>query len=439
MTRESAPRIAAVAALVVGLALLAIFALGGGDTYTINARFVDAGQVVKGGLVQLAGRPVGKVDDIRLTGDNQAELVLEITDDNAIPLRRGTVATIRTVGLSGVTNRYVSLIPGPESGQEIEDGGVLQQAETRPIVDLDTLLNTLDEPTRNKLQGIVKDADQIFEGEAAKDANTAFGYLNPAVAQGRLLAQELASDTAAVGRLVTTGAVVARTLASRQDDVGAGITSTATTLRALADERVALQDVLARAPATLRQARGTLRTTRTTLAELRPRLAELRPSAKPTADLLRALPPASRQARPVLADLNALLPSLKTALDGLPGLRDVALPAVRSAASAITQGQPVFTGLRPYAPDVVIGLTQGLGGRAAANYDANGHFARIQFATGGAVTSGLLSVLPQVNAQGGYRTGITARCPGGAAEPAADGSNPYRPDPSTCNPAHDRP
>lgn len=439
MTRESAPRIAAVAALVAGLALLAILALGGGDTYRIKARFVDAGQVVKGGLVQVAGRPVGKVDDIRLTGDNQAELVLRITDDNAIPLRRGTVATIRTVGLSGVTNRYVSLIPGPGSGREIEDGGVLEQAETRPIVDLDTLLNALDQPTRDKLQGIVKDADQIFEGDAATDANKAFGYLNPAVAQGRLLAQELAADTAAVGRLVTTGAVLARTLASRQDDVGAGITSTATALRALADERVALQDVLARAPATLRRARGTLRTTRTTLAELRPRLAELRPSAKPTADLLRALPPASRQARPVLGDLNALLPSLKTALDALPGLRDVALPAVGSAASAITEGQPVFTGLRPYAPDVVIGLTQGLGGRAAANYDANGHFARIQFATAGAVTSGLLSVLPQVNQQGGYRTGITARCPGGAAEPAADASNPYRPDPSICDPAHDRP
>ena len=40
--------------------MLAVFALGGGDTYTINARFVDAGQVVKGGLVQIAGRPVGK-------------------------------------------------------------------------------------------------------------------------------------------------------------------------------------------------------------------------------------------------------------------------------------------------------------------------------------------------------------------------------------------
>lgn len=439
MRNVPVPRIAVVAALVVVAAALAITTLGGSGDYTIKARFVDAGQVVEGGLVQIAGRPVGKVDEIRLTDANEAELVLKITEDSAKPLRRGTVATIRTVGLSGVTNRYVSLIPGPESGAEIEDGGVLQQAETRPIVDLDTVLNALDEPTRDKLQGIIKDADQIFEGPAARDANTALRYLNPAVAQGRLLAQELATDTAAVGRLVTTGATVAKTLAARRGDVASGITSTAATLRALADERTALQRTLDRAPATLRQARRTMRTTRATLADLRPALRELRPSAAPAAELLRTLPRTSRQARPVIADVNALLPAARTAVAGLPGLRDVAVPAVRSAESAVRAGQPIFTGLRPFAPDVVIGIFGGLGGRAATNYDANGHFARIAFATGGAVTSGLLSTLPQINLQGGYRTGITARCPGGATGPAQDGSNPFVPDASTCDPADNHP
>jgi len=432
------PRAAAIAALVVALAAIAILTLGGSDAYVVKARFVDAGQVVKGGLVQLSGRPVGKISDIRLTDGNEAELVLNITEDEAKPLHRGTIATIRTVGLSGVTNRYVELTPGPDSGAEIEDGGVLRQPETRPIVDLDTLLNTLDEPTRNKLRGIIKDGDKIFDG-TADDANRAFGYLNPAVAQGGALAEELATDTAAFGRLITTGAVVAKTLASRQGDVSSGITSTATTLRALADERSALESVLGRAPGTLRKASGTLRSTRAALEEFRPRLRELRPVAGPAADLLRKLGPVSRQARPVVADVNDLLPALRKALVGLPGLRDVAVPAVKSATSAVNQSLPVFRGLRPYGPDVVLGLT-GLGGRASMNFDANGHFARIAFVGfGGAGTTGLLSPLPGLDLQGGTRSAVTARCPGGAAESAADGSNPYVPEASICNRDHDRP
>ncbi len=38
----------------------------------------------------------------------------------------------------------------------------------------------------------------------------------------------------------------------------------------------------------------------------------------------------------------------------------------------------------------------------------------------------------------GYRTGLVARCPGAAAEPAPDGSNPWVPDPTLCDPAHSR-
>lgn len=431
-------RIAAVASLVLGLAVVAVIALGGGSEYVIKARFLDAGQLVKGNLVQVAGEPVGKVTDIQLTGDNQAELTLTLDDEDIMPLHRGTVAQIRLVGLSGVANRYIDLQPGPDSGEEIEDGGVLEQAETRPVVDLDTLLNALDEDTRGKLKNIIKDGDAIFEGTAAGDANRATRYLNPAVGQGRALAEELATDTAAVGRLLTTGAAVTNVLADRRDDVGNGIADTARTLRAIANERTALQSTLTRAPAVLRQARGTFATTRRTLAEFRPALRELRPAAEPLAEILRVLPRTSQQARPVLDDVVDVLPALRKVLDGAPGLATVAVPALRSATSAVTEAMPIFTGLRPYAPDVVQGLFQGLGGIATSNYDANGHLARIGFATGGPTLSGLLSPGPGTNAPG-VRSGITARCPGGAADAAQDGSNPFVPDDSLCDTGSNRP
>jgi len=425
-------RIAAIAALVVGVAAALVVVLGGGEKYVVKARFVDAGQLVKGNLVQVAGRPVGKVTAIDLTDDNQAELTLTLTDEDAIPLHRGTIAQIRLVGLSGVANRFVDLQPGPDSGDEIADGGVLQQNETRPVVDLDTLLNALDEKTRTKLKTIIKDGDQIFEGTAAGDANRAVKYLNPAIGQTRALAEELAFDTAAVGKLISTGATVTNVLANRRDDVSGGITTTARTLRAIADERTSLQDALTRAPSVLRQARRTFATTRRTLAQVRPALRDLRPAAGPLADVLRELPGTSRQARPVLDDLAALLPSLRKVLRAAPALASVAVPAVQSTTSAVRGASPIFTGLRPYAPDLVQGLFNGLGGQAATSYDANGHFARIGFATGGPTLTGVLAPGPGLNAPG-VRAGVNARCPGAAADAAEDGSNPYVPDDSICD------
>jgi hypothetical protein len=36
----------------------------------------------------------------------------------------------------------------------------------------------------------------------------------------------------------------------------------------------------------------------------------------------------------------------------------------------------------------------------------------------------------------GVRTGLDARCPGAAVEPARDGTNPWIPDKSICHPDH---
>jgi len=58
-------RIVAIAGLVVAVALVAVLLLGGGSSYQVTARFPEAGQMVKGGLVEVGGRPVGKIKDIK--------------------------------------------------------------------------------------------------------------------------------------------------------------------------------------------------------------------------------------------------------------------------------------------------------------------------------------------------------------------------------------
>ena len=104
----------------------------------------------------------------------------------------------------------------------------------------------------------------------------------------------------------------------------------------------------------------------------------------------------------------------------------------------------MLTGLRYYAPDFLLGVTNGLGGLAGANYDSNGHYARVEFVNApqtsvSGVASTLIpsgALLPGVF---GVREHLTARCPGGDAPPAPDGSNPWLLGSPWCDAADDVP
>ena len=110
-------KLLAIVALVAALAVVGSVLLGaGGPDYVVRARFADAGQLVKGNLVQVAGVKVGSVHGIRLTPDGQAEIAMKIDDAAYRPLRRGTRAIIRQASLSGVANRYIDLQLPPGYG-----------------------------------------------------------------------------------------------------------------------------------------------------------------------------------------------------------------------------------------------------------------------------------------------------------------------------------
>lgn len=427
---RAVPRYAALGALVVALiAVLLVFR--GSDPYRINARFVDAGQLVEGGLVQVGSRDVGSIERIELADDGVANLVLAIDDEEITPLRRGTVARIRTVGLTGVANRFVELAPGPTTGEEIPDEGMLTTAETRGIVDLDVLFNAFDPKSRERLQGIIRNGADIFAGRTA-GANEGLGYLAPALFQSKELAAELVYDRFALEQLLKTGAVTARALASRPDDISEGITSTATTLSAIASRRDELASALRNAPALLERPDGVLGGLRTIVTETRPALRELRPVAPRLVRVLAEIVPTSRQSIPVIQQARSLFPPLTEALDGLPRLQRSAVPALRSSVNTIISLMPIVDGLRPYTPEIANGVVSGLGNRAAGYFDANGHFARINL---NQPPEGIAGIFNVGDGLGGFETGQGFRCPGGATEPADDGSNPYIEDPDDCDPA----
>jgi phospholipid/cholesterol/gamma-HCH transport system substrate-binding protein len=221
------------------------------------------------------------------------------------------------------------------------------------------------------------------------------------------------------------------------------VANTARALGAIASERAAFSDDLARAPGVLTRATATLALTRPALVALGPDLDEIPPAAKPLALVLGRVAPAAAQLRPVTSELDRLLPVLNTSLRGLTPLGPVADDALRTTATALKNSMHIFQGLREYGSDLAIGVFAGLGGISSAPYDAVGHYLRVeamaspQASTGGLLQTllGNLKVIPGLS---GVRSAI-APCPGGAAPPAPDHSNPWIPDPSICNPLDDHP
>ena len=112
-----------------------------------------------------------------------------------------------------------------------------------------------------------------------------------------------------------------------------------------------------------------------------------------------------------------------------PRLEQVARPALKNSTQALKDSTPVLRFVRPYTADLVGWLRDF--GQGAANYDANGHFARIQpifnaYSFADNPTGGTLTPVAPNQRLAGLQTGFVRRCPGAASQPAADGSAPWR-------------
>jgi phospholipid/cholesterol/gamma-HCH transport system substrate-binding protein len=425
----SAARGAVLGLLVAAVAVVAIVLLGGAKTTSYKLRFENAGQLVKGDDVQIGGRRIGSIDKIELTNDNQAEVHISVEDGFA-PLHEGTTATIRATSLSGIANRYVALTPGANSRPKLDAGSTLQADKTTAPVDLDQLFATFDPKTRKSLQNVIKGSAQQYDG-VAKQGNEALKYFNPALNSTSRLVNELISDQQVFQDFVVNSSKVVTSIAERRDDLSSLVTNSNTTAKAIADENNALYDALGILPGTIRKANTTFVNLRGTLGDLDTLVNTSKPATKELAPLLRELRPLVANARPTIKDLRTLIRKpgngndLVELLRKAPRLEQAAKPAFSNSVTALQKSDPVLAFIRPYTPDFTGWLRDF--GQTTANYDANGHYARIQpIFNAFQLTDNTLTPIPNNQRAVGTKTGQFRRCPGTATQQLADKSNPWR-------------
>jgi phospholipid/cholesterol/gamma-HCH transport system substrate-binding protein len=436
-------RVATAGALALAVLAVAYLLLTAGPSYLIHAHFLNAGGLVRGDEVELAGRSVGSVTELGVTPDGQADVTLSVSDGAITPLHAGTRATIRALGQAGVANHYVELSPGPAGAPALAGGSALPTAQTTSLVNYDAILDSFGPAQRANLKTLIADGAQIYAGSGARSFNLLLARLSPALRHLDGLTSQLAADRGAIGEVIHTGSIDAGAIASRSPDLLAAVSNTASSLGAIASQRAALADALTRAPAVLAEATRTLRDTGSAVTTLRPALREIPAAATPLRGLLARLDAILPVATPVVAQLRSELPDLRAGLSGLRPLAPVAVPALHSAATALRVARPIVQAARYYGSDLLLGVFQGLAGVATANYDRWGHYARLEFtqpyqtSLGGPLSN--LLATPIAPSVFNLRTRLLRRCPGGNAPPAPDGSNPWVPNTSICTPAEDVP
>lgn len=435
-------RIAVVAALAIAVVALAIvyFSGGGGHKYTLV--FQNAGQLVPDNQVLIGGSPVGTVESIDLTDNNLAAVHVEVEQQ----LHEGTTAVIRATSLSGVANHYVSISPGPNSNPALEEGAELGLSSTTTPVDLDQFFNTFPPSVRKGLENFIKGNSAIYSGQG-EAANESYKYFGPALNRAGAFVGELNADQRLLARFIVSSSKLSTAVAQRGEQLSSAVANANTAFGAIATENVALDQSLRRLPPVLRQSNTTFVNLRAALDDLEPLVETAKPATKNLAPFLAELRPIFQKLIPFTHDLRLTVSRPGKANDAaellevLPAVEERASKAFPHAEAAVAAFQPNLNFIRAYTPDLFNAITKF--GSIAGYYDGNGHYVRASTAAQNLFkyNAGTLEPIPKTQQYEAFGSSapVHRRCPGGATQPAPDGSNPWvgggSVSASECNPS----
>ena len=338
-------RVAAVGAVIAAIVLVGIVLFGGAGAggYKVKARFINAGQIVKGNPVQVGGVPVGSVNGIKITDDGQAEIKISIDGDHA-PLRRGTRAAIRQFSQSGIANRYIDLKLPPHT----DDGDPRRRRDRhrqdrhpgRPRPALQHARPGDPELAPGLLQGLRRPvARHGRRGQRRlRVPQPGAVHLQPALQRADARTSRCSSASSwTAPRLVTA-------LAERRDDLAALIGNLNETTRALGSQKEALAESIERLPPFMRRAN-------TTFVNLRAALDDVDPLVEASKPVAKRLEPFLSQARAFAADAEPTVarPAASRSARAGPGERPVDLMRDVPAAGGHRHGHEAAQRARPAA------------------------------------------------------------------------------------------
>jgi phospholipid/cholesterol/gamma-HCH transport system substrate-binding protein len=324
---------------VVGLLMMLWLQFGGSiplraEKYRFKAAFDEAALLVEQADVRMAGIDVGKVVDKELV-DDRSLVTIELEEPYA-PIPSNTRVLLRTKALLGET--YIELTPGDRAAAPLDDGGTLRRSAARDAVQIDEIVRTFDEPTREAFQGWMHELARAIRLGRGEDLNDAIGNLPGFAASGEDVLRVLNEEEPALRALIRNTGRSLAAVNERRGQLRELIVNANNFFGALNSRNDSLAEAVLILPTFLNESRATLH--------------RLREFAVDTRPLVRDLKPVADQLHPTLRDVGRLAPDLRQLFRDLGPLIDESERNLPPAADFIAGAEPVFEGLHVYLPEL---------------------------------------------------------------------------------------
>jgi virulence factor Mce-like protein len=219
------------------------------QTYKLTADVPDAAELVVGSEVRIGGFRVGQVNGIEAVPPKDdkppyAHLLMDL-DGTITGVPADTVVRVRPRSLLGA--KFVELEPG--TGKQLASGAALPLGNARATPELDETFNTFDAGTRKGLQGTIRAFGDATAGRGP-DINRSIAAMRRLLPPLQRVAATLADKRTNLDGFVAGVASAMGALAPVSDDLGRLLHNGAVTLKAIDGAGPALEQGLARLPAT---------------------------------------------------------------------------------------------------------------------------------------------------------------------------------------------
>jgi ABC-type transporter Mla subunit MlaD len=328
--------VAVAAGLALG-ALLSIAAGGDGDDgYLVRAVFDNGSFVIPGEDVKIAGVVVGSIDDVDLTEDNQAAVVLRIDDPAFVPFRKDAQCQIRLQSLIG--EQFIECVPtrprkegeapapelaAIEDGERGEGQHLLPADNNVTPVGEDLLRNINRLPQREGLRLIVNELGAGLAGNGDR-LRAAVRRANPALKEFDGWVKVLAEQDRLLGRLIDESDTVLAAWVDRRKETADFIDQAGATAAAAAERGDDIERNFERFPAFLRE-------------------------LKPTADRFAGM---ADQMTPALNSLDGRHRAINTMVANMGPFFSSATPALVSLGDFSNRARELFPAIRPLISDL---------------------------------------------------------------------------------------
>jgi ABC-type transporter Mla subunit MlaD len=351
-------RLLAIVAVVVAAVALLVVATGaasGDDPYRVRAIFDNAGFLVPGEDVKVAGVVIGTIESLEVTKEKKAAIVLRIDDPAFRDFKRDASCQVRVQSLLG--EKFVSCrLTQPTSGSDprakpplrrIEDGPnkgqyLLPVEQTSSSVDLDLMNNIMRLPERQRFALILNEFGTGLAGNG-DELRAAIRRANPALDQMDRFIRILAEENRVLAKLAEDSDAALAPVAREARAISNFIAKAGATARATAERGDALEANFERFPELLRQLKPTMERLERFAREAEPVFADLRAAAPGLGQMFAQFGPFSEAARPTMRTLgdasDTMSDALRTARPVIQDVRQLGLssqPLGRALATGLT-------------------------------------------------------------------------------------------------------